>query len=258
MPRRLMINVRVELDRIRRKLTAPAGAAEAPLALPQDFSNFTRGLVKRCKPYTMTSVERLAVLEQAIRHICRYRIEGAVVECGVGLGGSMMAAAYVLRELGETEREIYLFDTFSGMPEPTDEDLSIRGKKAIVQYRKRSRTGKTNWICYSREDVEATMERSGYDFCRLHLIKGMVEDTLPPCDIDRIALLRLDTDWYNSTRAEMRVLYPKLAPGGLLIVDDYNRWLGSRKAVDEYLAENGVRMFLARVDDHAVVGVKPG
>ena len=258
MHRRLMINVQAELDRIRRKLRAPAGAVEAPPALPQDFSAFTRRLIRRCKPFTMTSVERLAVLEQAVRHICRHRIDGAVVECGVGLGGSMMAAASVLRELGETERDLYLFDTYSGMPRPTAADVSVRGKKAIVQYRKRSRNGKSDWICYSREEVEATMERSGYDFCRLHFVEGMVEETLPSCDIDRIALLRLDTDWYDSTRVEMRVLYPKLAPGGLLIVDDYNRWLGSRNAVDEYFAENGVRMFLGRIDDHAVVGVKPG
>lgn len=259
MLKRLAINIRREADRARRKLFAPRGMAELPPEFPQDFSPFTRKLWRDCGPFTMTSKERMAALEQAVRHIHVHGVAGAVVECGVGLGGSTMAAATVLKELGDTDRDLYLFDTYAGMSEPTEEDVSVLGKQARVQYARHLQDdGSCNWIAYGMAQVEATMARTGYPTARLHFVEGMVEQTLPATDTGPIALLRLDTDWYESTKAEMEQLFPRLTPGGVMIVDDYNRWLGSRKAVDEYLATHGIVMFLSRVDDHAVVGVKPG
>ncbi len=257
MLKRLAVNISREFDRAKRKLLAPPGMKELPPEFPQDFSAFTRKLWETCGPYTMTSKERMAVLEQSVRYVAAARVPGAIVECGVGPGGSMMAAATVLQEMGDAERDIYLFDTFAGMSEPTKEDVSVHGKQAMVQYKKRLKDGVCNWISYGKDEVAGNLARTGYPSERLHLIEGMVEDTVPPAEIGDIALLRLDTDWYESTRVEMEHLYPKLVPGGILLVDDYNRWLGSRKAVDDYLAAHRIALFLSRVDDHAVVGVKP-
>ena len=88
------------------------------------------------------------------------------------------------------------------------------------------------------------------------LRKGKVEDTLPKISPDEISILRLDTDWYESTRCELEVLFPKLSVGGVLIIDDYGHWQGCRKAVDEYFSKHGIRMFLQRIDYTGRVGIK--
>lgn len=111
--------------------------------------------------------------------------------------------------------------------------------------------------------MQANLRRTAYDPARLHYVKGKVEDTIPssPDGVqapERIALLRLDTDWYESTRHEMVHLYPRLVPGGVLIIDDYGHWQGSRKAVDEYFAENGPPLLLNRIDDPGRLAVKTG
>ena len=100
------------------------------------------------------------------------------------------------------------------------------------------------------------MYSTGYDKSKIHLVKGKVEETIPKTLPERIALLRLDTDWYASTKHEMLHLFPRLVPGGVLILDDYGSWLGARKAVDEYIAENKVKIFLCRVDNSGRVAVK--
>ena len=87
-------------------------------------------------------------------------------------------------------------------------------------------------------------------------MKGKVEDSLLKKVPEQISLLRLDTDWYESTKSEMEILFPRVAPGGLILLDDYFRWMGSRKAVDEYIAANNIRIFWSRIDDHSVMGVK--
>ena len=89
------------------------------------------------------------------------------------------------------------------------------------------------------------------------MVKGKVEDTLPGHAPDHIAVLRLDTDWYASTKHEMEHLYPRLARGGVLIIDDYGHWAGSRQAVDEYLAEHGIHLLLNRTDYTGRMALKP-
>jgi O-methyltransferase len=90
----------------------------------------------------------------------------------------------------------------------------------------------------------------------VRLVKGKVEDTVPKNAPEKIALLRLDTDWYESTRRELVHLFPRLVPGGVLIIDDYGHWQGARKAVDEYIAGNQVKILLNRVDYTGRIGVK--
>ena len=230
-----------------------------PPPLPPDFSPELAETVRRVRPYTMTSPRRLAALCDAVEYLVRHRIEGAIAECGVWRGGSMMAAALTLLRLGAADRDLYLFDTFRGMPAPSAEDRfsAYDGYSPVRRWRRGLREGDLNsWHYVPAERVRATLVATGYDPARIHLVEGKVEDTLPARAPERLALLRLDTDWYASTRHELRELFPRLAPGGVLIVDDYGHYEGARRAVDEYFAETGEPMLLGRIDYTGRIGVR--
>src|SRR4030095_6 len=173
--------------------------------------------------------------------------------------GSSMAIALTLLDMEVSDRELYLYDTFAGMPEPKDVDRGRYGEAAAQSWRKhRRRSQRETWIEFGLDEVRGNLRKTGYPEDRLHFVKGMVEETLPSeAPEGAIALLRLDTDWYSSTKMEFDHLFPKLVRGGIVIVDDYYRWTGARKAVDEYVAKHRVPIFWARIDDAAVVGVKP-
>lgn len=207
-------------------------------------------------PYSMGTSERLYALYQAVRYVEQRAIPGAIVECGVWRGGSAMACALTLRQTGGLQRPLYLYDTFAGMPEPGGRDVDFRGRVAHATWR-RLRTGDANeWCLATLDEVRANLLSTGHPEERLHFVRGKVEDTIPGEAPERIALLRLDTDWYESTYHELVHLYPRLAPGGVLIVDDYGFWRGSREATDQYFKEQGVTMLLTRLDHSARMGVK--
>lgn len=226
--------------------------------LPPDFDDRSAEIIRAVRPYTMTSPERLYSLISATRYVATARIPGAIVECGVWRGGSMMAAALALLDVGDGERELYLFDTFEGMSAPTDHDVAIDGRTAReLLAEPRSTAADSVWCYATLPDVQASLSLVRYPTERLHFVAGRVEDTLPLKAPARIALLRLDTDWYESTRHELEHLYPLLTPGGVLIIDDYGHWTGCRKAVDEYFAARGVPLLLNRVDYSGRVAIKP-
>lgn len=225
---------------------------------PYDFSQLEKTILSQVRPFTMTSPERVAVLVEAVRHIVTQGIRGDFVECGVWKGGSAMAAALALQASGDTGRDLWLYDTYEGMSEPTPNDVSYDGASAAEQLQHQDIQDPRSVWCYSPlEEVQANVKSTRYPEDRLHYVKGRVEDTLPNTLPDRIALLRLDTDWYESTRHELIHLYPRLASGGILIVDDYGYWQGSRRAVDEYFDEHGPRPMLVRIDATARIAVKP-
>jgi O-methyltransferase len=248
--------LRRELDKGRRKLFAPRGVKELPPEFPADFSDFTRDLCRRVAPYTMTSKARVAAIERAVRYVVANGIDGDFAECGVAGGGSVMAMAWCLIELGETGRTLWLYDTFAGMPEPTENDVGRYGSSAMKRYRQRRKDGQSTWINIALDTVKANVAGTGYPPANLRFVEGKVEETLPRTRPERIAFLRLDTDWYESTKAELEHLFPLVEPGGVILLDDYFAWAGHRKAVDDYVAANGIRIFWARIDDHAVVGIK--
>ena len=199
-------------------------------------------ILRRTAPFSMTGCERIAGLVDAVRYVSKSKIAGALVECGVWRGGSMMAAALALLESGE-ERDLYLFDTFAGMTEPSERDLDYTGGKAEETYRSSLVDGRSDWCYASLDDVRANLASTGYPAQMCHFVKGDVLETIPAGAPAEIAILRLDTDWYESTRHELAHLFPRLAPGGILIVDDYGHWSGSRQAVDEYFGEQPPFMF---------------
>ena len=209
------------------------------------------------RPYTMTSPERVHALIEAVKYVTRSRVPGAIVECGVWRGGSMMAAARTLLSLGSSERDLYLFDTFEGMSPPSEHDVDMGGQRAGAMLATQSKTDAGSYWCYaSLEDVRGALAQVGYPAERVHYVKGKVEETVPAQAPQQIALLRLDTDWYESTQHELRHLFPRLARGGVIIIDDYGHWRGARQAVDEYIAQNQVPLFLHRIDYTGRIGVK--
>ena len=215
-------------------------------------------LYERVKQFSMTSLERLYAMYRATEYICKAGIPGSIVECGVWRGGSMMMAALTLQALGDTSRRLLLFDTFEGLPKPNQtEDVDLWGHSAYNEWTRHRLTDESSdWAHASIEEVRENLASTGYPPEKIVFIKGMVQNTLPRTSPETIALLRLDTDWYESTVCELNHLYPHLSVGGVLIVDDYGHMRGQRKAVDEYFSSHNVVVLLNRVDYSGRVAIK--
>jgi O-methyltransferase len=230
--------------------------------LPSDYDQETREIWEAVRDRTMTHHTRVHFLIQAVRYVDRYRVPGAVVECGVWRGGSMLTVAHTLLRLGVTDRELYLFDTFKGMTAPTERDVRITEGKHADELLAAKGPGPMAWarpgkFVATLDDVKRGFAALDYPQDRIHFVPGRVEDTVPQHAPDGIAILRLDTDWYESTKHELTHLYQRLSPGGVLIIDDYGTWHGSKEATDEFLEETGEALLLTRVS-RAAVAVKPG
>lgn len=201
-------------------------------------------IIRACKPYSMASAERILAVVNAVDHVIKAGIAGDFVECGVYRGGCSMAAALTFIRAGQSDRTLHLFDTFEGMSPAGAEDVEADTEKPAADLFPAD--GK--WCFADLDEVRRNMSRTEYPQSRINMVKGKVEDTLPGSAPDQIAVLRLDTDWYASTRHELEHLYPRLVRGGVLIIDDYGHWAGSRQAVDEYLAEHNIHLLLNRTD----------
>jgi O-methyltransferase len=213
-----------------------------------------RPIFEACAPFSMTSLERMYALYKAVLYVIQAKIPGDFVECGVWKGGSAMIIAETLKALGVTDRNIYLYDTFEGMPEPDERDIKIRtGATGKSMWLGNQSSG--GWCNISIEEVTENVLKTGYPKERFVFVKGKVEDTIPKTIPNAIAILRLDTDWYASTIHEFEHLYPLLSEGGVLMIDDYGSWSGSRDATNKYFKEHTISMYLHRVD-MARVGIK--
>jgi O-methyltransferase len=214
-------------------------------------------ILRRCESATMTSVERLYGLYKAAEYLSVARIPGDIVECGVWRGGSMMCAALTLLRMGDTDRHLYLYDTFEGMVPPEAADFDFSGQSAAAQLSAEKKTEDSYiWAYAPLEAVRQNMATTDYPVDQVTYVQGPVEDTIPATLPQSIALLRLDTDWYASTRHELEHLFPRLAHGGVLIIDDYGHWQGARRAVDEYFIGSNVKILLNRIDTTARIGIK--
>jgi O-methyltransferase len=246
---------------------AERGAALAGLRIspagkngfPPDFSDEDAREIRAVRPFTLTNPERIHALIQATRYIVDAGVPGDIVECGVWKGGSMMTIARALSSRNDRSRNLYLFDTFQGMTEATAEDLDYKGRDASrMLANSKGLLALEDITAYAPlEEVKRNMASTGYPAELIHYKVGRVEDTLPAQAPQQIALLRLDTDWDESTRHEMEHLFPRLSRGGVLIIDDYGHWQGSRKAVDEYLEATGLKVLLNRIDYNARLVIKP-
>lgn len=199
-------------------------------------------IYERIHPYTLVEPERCYALYKAVEYVIRKDIPGDLAECGVWKGGSCMLMALTLLRLGVSDRKLWLYDTFTGMTKPGVQD----GAAEKTEWEEKS-TGsdESSWCLASLEEVKANMRSTGYPPEQMMFIKGKVEETIPGTIPASLSLLRLDTDWYASTRHELVHLFPLLAPGGVLLIDDYGAWQGAQKATDEYF---GDKVLLHRID----------
>jgi len=203
-------------------------------------------------PEAVTSVIR------AVDYLLANNIQGSFVECGVFKGANIIVMMRTLLSAKCIERDIFLYDTFQGMPEPEDVDIYYDGQPArqVWESTKDLTTGGSNWVCSPIDEVRKNVELVGYPMDKVFFIEGLVEETLPDRAPSEIALLRLDTDFYRSTKHELTHLFPRLVKGGILIIDDYGAFSGAKAATDEFFKESGIAFFLGRVDEHVRIGVK--
>jgi hypothetical protein len=249
---------RTGYDLVRVAETGPSNANEFhSVDSLADLNPAEKEILRKVKGFTMTGEANVLNLIRAVTYLSKNSIPGALVECGVWRGGSMMAAALTLKALGDFSRELWLYDTYEGMTQPTNDDVRFDGQSAKTEMAAvLART--SEWCCATLADVTTNLHSTGYPNGKIHFIKGMVEETLPIFRPGAVSLLRLDTDWYESTRCELELLFPSLHPHGVLIVDDYGHWKGAQKAVDEYFGKSPVPVYLHRIDYTARILVAPG
>jgi hypothetical protein len=218
----------------------------------RDVDAPVKRIIERTRPYTKTPSVRVVALCNSVDYVVGNEIPGAIVECGLWRGGSLMAAALRLAGLG-ADRSLYGFDTFAGMTAPTQEDGRFqmgRWRKGLPKEQRPENLAPGT----SLEGVSALLAGTGYEESLINLVEGPVEETIPASAPAQISVLRLDTDFYRSTLHELIHLYPRLSPGGILIVDDYGGLEGARRACDEYFAD--VQIFMHRIDHTARIAVK--
>jgi O-methyltransferase len=218
--------------------------------LPIEATPEEIALISSLRPYTMTSAERIWSLLHAVRYVVDEGVSGDLVECGVWRGGSVMAMAHQLSRMGVTDRRIWLYDTFAGMTQPTEADVEAVSGTSASEMLASTHVGDGNnvWCIAGRADVESNVASTPYPIENFTFVEGDVAHTLHRSAPETIALLRLDTDWYESTRLGMEVLYPRLSIGGVCILDDYGHWQGARKAVDDYFRAQSYRPFMHPID----------
>lgn len=248
------------LKKTLRKLGYDLVRYNAELDPLSDLTDAEKQIIAAARPFTKTSLERMAALINSVNHVVRNQVPGDIVECGVWRGGSMMVIARTLLAQGDRRRALYLYDTFAGMSAPSEHDKSFDGVAAEIQLARDQDRKNGIWCEAGLEDVRTNLAATGYPMEQVFFVKGKVEDTIPssPHVPPAIALLRLDTDWYESTKHELVHLYPRLNRQGVLIIDDYGHWQGARKAVDEYFANSNEGVFLHRIDNTGRAVVKGG
>lgn len=246
-----------------RKIIEPPLVLKLPDGSTVEYKDIVEPAFKeflaRCAPYTITAQSGAQVpyaLYKAVDYVVRNRIPGAFVECGVWSGGSSLLAALSFKHFGDTSRELFMYDTYAGMPEPSEIDCDWDGKSALAEWKRLRDKGERWGDGGSLALVKATVQSSGYPTDKLIFVEGMVEDTIPSLAPECISILRLDTDLYDSTLHELEHLYPRLAQGGVLIIDDYGYFLGAREAVDQYILMTGAKLLLNRIDASVRVAIK--
>lgn len=192
--------------------------------------------------YTMIGHKRLDNIQHAVEAVLSDNIPGDFIETGVWRGGAVMLMKAVLDSRGVTDRCVWCADSFAGLPPPNETDRAL---SVTSDFSDRS------FLAVSQEQVEANFKRFGLLDENVKFLKGWFSDTLPTAPIDKLAILRLDGDLYESTMDALVNLYPKLQPGGFLIIDDYASWAGCKQAITDYRKEHGITADLQIIDDHA-------
>jgi O-methyltransferase len=188
---------------------------------------------------TMIGLRRLDNLQSCITDVLRRGVPGDLIETGVWRGGATIFMRAVLKAYGDTQRTVWVADSFQGLPKP---DLERYPRDA----------GDQHWtyqdLAVTLDQVKANFQRYGLLDDQVQFLVGWFRDTLPTAPIERLAVLRLDGDMYESTMDGLRALYPRLSPGGYVIVDDYGAVPGCKAAVEDYRAEQGITEPIQTID----------
>jgi len=210
---------------------------------PYDAKLRDQGLDWPLFGFTMGGIQRLNALQVCIEDVLANNVPGCFVEAGVWRGGSSIFAKAVFCHHRACDRIIWCCDSFQGMPSPSTTDLSID---------KTTDFSDRDYLIASEADVIINFKKFGLLDENVRFLKGWFCDTLPNAPIDKIAILRMDGDLYESTMDALKNLYHKLSSGGYVIADDYKSWKGCRTAVDEFRKENGIVDEIVHIDAHAI------
>jgi hypothetical protein len=250
----ILLPIFVKLTRLQEQLWINVGGE--PTA---DLEPHFLEIYKRCQDHTLTPFKAMYATYKAASYVAKAGIAGDFVECGVWKGGSSMIAALAFMEFRSLNRKLYLYDTYEGMPDigSRDENFGESPFQFAMNLTTGLRGGHAGIFYASLEEVHRNMKSTGYPEENVLLVKGMVEDTIPSVVPEQISFLHLDSDLYQSTHHELTYLYPRLSTGGVLIIDDYDTWKGSRKATDEYFEEHNISILLTSVGSGgARMGIK--
>ena len=219
-----------------------------------ELTFYEKNLINKIKNMSMTSIERQFSLIKSVEYVAKNKVYGDIVECGVWRGGNMVLVAELLKKFKVT-RQLWLYDTYEGMTKPSKLDKSIRSGRAIKKfYENKIGKNSSDWCLATIDEVKRNLYKTNYPRKKIKFIKGPVEETLKKHKPEKISILRLDTDWYSSTKKELEILYPKLAKNGVIIIDDYGHWQGCRKACDEYFKNK--KILFHRIDYTCRIGLK--
>jgi O-methyltransferase len=226
-----------------------------------DLEPLERQVVVETACISCQSPASLAQLCRCVRYVVSHDILGDFVECGVFQGASAIAIIRTLQSLNVTDRRLWLYDTYEGMPEPEAIDRFYcdspdQAGKNWDSLKRNDGSGGSNWVYSPLDEVRQNVLQTGYPEHLVNFVKGKVEDTIPNTVPDAICLLRLDTDFYASTKHEFEHLFPLVSLKAPIIIDDYGAYDGSRLATDEYLNKLGAPVLLSRIDEHVRMFVK--
>ncbi len=244
----------VKLSRLQEQLWINIGA-ESVAELEPSFLK----VYDKCQDQTLTPLKAMYAIYKAAAYVAKAGIAGDFVECGVWKGGSSMIVALAFLQFKAANRKLYLYDTYDGMPETGNHDEAVGANpfQLAMDITTQLRGGHSGVFYAPLEEVHRNMQSTGYPEEHMFFVKGMVEDTIPLQAPEQISLLHLDSDLYQSTYHELTWLYPRLTKGGVLIIDDYGSWKGSRKATDQYFEEHGIAMLLTSAGSNgARMGIK--
>lgn len=233
------------------------GLAVEAWAWPVEATAADVAIMEAALPYTMVSRARLWSAVSAVKYVVASGVRGAVVEAGVWKGGCSFAMGSTLHLMGADSRGLWLYDTFDGMTAPSESDVETSSRKQAAKILGRSRANSTYWARATRAEVELLVAESGLTPEHVHIVQGDVLATLPALAPATIAVLRLDTDWFESTKWELETLFDRVSAGGVIIFDDYGYWDGARKAVDEFFAAREISPFLQVTDRTGRLFIKP-
>jgi hypothetical protein len=213
----------------------------------RDYFNFEKLYLygSEISQYTMSGYRRFSNIYDLSEMVEKESISGAFVECGVWKGGCAATMAYIARKYN-SDRKIWLFDSFEGLPKPSEKDGIAAKSRMTMNVKEETR----KCIASVKDIEEIFFKKLKIERKKVLIRKGWFQNVLPNVkdEIGAIAILRIDADWYESTKSCFDNLYDNVVPGGYVVIDDYGHWEGCRKAVDEFLESRNISVELVEID----------